>query len=110
MHRARTTRLRLTAAVAVALATTPLGTLTVPGTATAAVARETAAEETFPFARQPDVTSAGLTGFPVDGATQHRGAPGADVVVASDPTATGPFAPAHTLPLRTDSTRFKTLF
>ncbi|MFJ6420670.1 hypothetical protein [Streptomyces hydrogenans] len=104
MHRSRTTRLRLTAAVAAVLATATVGTLGGPAVA-AAPAAVTAREGTaFPFPSGV-VQSAGPTGFLADRTAEVvwtryadgaattfpkgegvsvRGASGADVVVRSE--------------------------
>ncbi|OAR22181.1 hypothetical protein A8W25_29460 [Streptomyces sp. ERV7] len=109
----RTPRFRLTAAVAVALAATTVGTLAGPATAataaptgTAASARQGAGDAAFPFLNSV-LATAGPTGllavrtddvvwtryadgstttFPKSPAVTYRGAAGADIVVASEGT------------------------
>ncbi|MFI1170155.1 hypothetical protein [Streptomyces melanogenes] len=111
--RARTPRFRLTAAVAVVLAATTVGTLAGPASAAtaaptgaAAVAQQGARDGVFPFlnsvlatagpsgflaVRTDDVVwtryaDGSTTTFPKNPAVTYRGAAGADVVVASEGT------------------------
>ncbi|WP_329395091.1 hypothetical protein [Streptomyces melanogenes] len=109
--RVRTPRFQLTAAVAVALAATTVGTLAGPATAataapTRAVAQQGAGDAVFPFVnsvlatagphgflavRTDDVVwtryaDGAATTFPKSPGVTYRGADGADIVVASEGT------------------------